>query len=57
MCAVLPIQGTQAGGSCRSSGKDMVIYSIIVVVVVVVNEEHTSNEHFLLLDCFTNLDR
>ena len=42
MCAVLPIQGTQAGGSCRSSGKDTVIYSIIVVVVG--NEEHTSNE-------------
>jgi hypothetical protein len=48
---VLPVQGTQAGGSFRSSGEDTVIYSIVVVVVVVVrNEEHTFNEHFLLLD-------
>jgi hypothetical protein len=33
--------------------KSMVIYSVVVVVG---NEEHTSNEHFLPLDCLTDLD-
>jgi hypothetical protein len=34
--------------------KSVVIYSVIVVVG---NEEHASNEHFLLLDCLTDLDQ
>lgn len=46
--------GTQAGEVSEVVVKSMVIYSIIVVVG---NEEHTSNEHFLLLDCITDLDR
>jgi hypothetical protein len=54
MYAVLPVQALRQGEVSEVVVKSMVIHSVIVVVG---NEEHTTNEHFLLLDCLTDLDR